>query len=154
MAINKINRLLTITITTAFVAACSNAGAENKQDASERHVIVPFEQLDFVPIRGDATEMAVAWGNPETGPSSVYLKFPPNFPLGNHTHSSNYHAIVIQGTTKHWGEGETEADAKLLGPGDFFYQGAGEWHEDSYPSDEEVIVFLHFDGPIDFLTRD
>ena len=123
-------------------------------DQEKQHVLVELGEVEFQPLRGGPAEIAVLWGNPETGPSSVYLKFPPDFPLGMHTHSANYHAVVVQGTTKHWADGEAETEAKLLGPGDFFYQGAGEMHEDSYPSEEDVIVFLHFDGPIDFIAKE
>ncbi len=114
-------------------------------------VIAPVDELVFEKIRGGAAEMAVVWGDPEAGPSSVYLKIPANFPMAMHAHSSSYHAIVIQGTTKHWDTDESEEEAKLLKPGDFFYQGAIRPHQDSYPSEQDVVVFLHFEGPIDFL---
>lgn len=114
-------------------------------------IVAPLDELVFEGIRGGAAEMAVVWGDPEVGPSSVYLKIPANFPMAMHAHSSSYHAIVIQGTTKHWDKDESEEEARLLKPGDFFYQGAIRPHQDSYPSEQNVVVFLHFEGPIDFL---
>lgn len=135
------------------VLVLAGAHTDNHDDPVPM-TIAPLASLDFQPIRDGSTEMAVVWGDPTSGPSSVYLKFPPNFPMGLHTHTSNYHAVVIQGTTKHWDVGESEADAALLKAGDYWFQGANRMHQDSYPSYEEVIVFIHFDGPIDFIEAE
>lgn len=145
----KLLKNLILAATFTAVCAVTLSHAEN----NPTHIFAKVDHLEFQPLRGGPIEIAVVWGNPSEGPSSAYLKFPANFPLGMHSHSSNYHGVVVQGTTKHWIDGNTEADAPLLKAGDYFYQGAGEMHEDSYPSDVDVIVFLHFDGPIDFLPK-
>ena len=77
------------------------------------------------------------------------LKYPPNFPGGMHIHSNAYHAVVVSGASKHWVEGETEADARLQQPGDYWYQTGGQVHQDSFPTDAETILFIQFDGPAD-----
>ena len=105
--------------------------------------------LEFAPIRDLPIEIAVLWGNPQEGESAVMLKFPPNFPGGMHTHTNGYHAIVVSGASKHWIEGENEADAPLQRPGDYWYQMGGQVHQDSFPTDEETVLFLKFDGPLD-----
>jgi len=56
---------------------------------------------------------------------------------------------VVTGASKHWIEGETEAEATLQRPGDYWYQAGGQVPQDSFPTNEETILFLKFDGPMD-----
>lgn len=105
--------------------------------------------LEFRPIGDLPIQIAVLWGNPMDGPSAVMMKFPPNFPGGMHTHTSAYHAVVVSGASKHWAQNETEATAALQMSGDYWYQEAGLVHQDSFPTDEETILYLQFEGPID-----
>lgn len=108
-----------------------------------------LSELDFVRIGDLPIEIAVLWGNPTAGESAVMLKFPPNFPGGMHIHSNGYHGVVISGASKHWIAGETEAEARLQLPGDYWYQAGGQVHQDSFPTNEETILFLQFEGPMD-----
>jgi hypothetical protein len=60
--------------------------------------------------------IAMLNGDPGQGASDMLLKL--NKGAGRlHVHSSNYPLILLQGTMKHWAEGENEAEAKPLGPG-------------------------------------
>lgn len=77
------------------------------------------------------------------------LRFPPKFPSGMHHHSHSYHAVLIACASKHWVKGESEADALLQRPGDYWYQAGDQVHQDSFPTDEPTILFLQFDGPMD-----
>jgi hypothetical protein len=105
--------------------------------------------LEFMLIGDLPIQIAVLWGSPQDGPSAVMMKFPPNFPGGMHTHTHGYHAVVVSGASKHWGQDETEATAALQMPGDYWYQEADLVHQDSFPTDEETILYLQFEGPID-----
>ena len=118
-------------------------------DSSANNTAKALAGLEFAPIGVLPIEIAVLWGNPQEGESAIMLKFPPKFPGGMHTHTHGYHAIVVSGASKHWIEGETEADAPLQRPGDYWYQMGGQVHQDSFPTDEETILFLKFDGPLD-----
>lgn len=105
--------------------------------------------LEFTPVGDLPIEIAVLWGNPQEEGSAFMLKYPPNFPGGMHVHSNSYHAVVVSGASKHWVEGEVEADAQLQLPGDYWYQDGGEVHQDSFPSNAETILFIKFDGSSD-----
>ena len=108
-----------------------------------------IDELEFAPIGNLPIEIAVLWGNPQEGESAFMLKYPPNFPGGMHVHSNAYHAVVVRGASKHWAKGESEADAVLQRPGDYWYQTGGQLHQDSFPTDEETILFIQFEGPAD-----
>jgi len=103
----------------------------------------------FQPLGTGPIQMAVLRGNPQSGPSSVYLRFPPNFPGAMHLHTHAYHALVISGASKHWLDGQQEADATLQKPGDYWYQAGGQAHQDSFPTDEPTVLYVQFEGPMD-----
>jgi len=70
-------------------------------------VVTPFEQVKFVPIdpiKPNGNQIAVAEGNPASGPSLMYLKFKKGV-NPTHVHSSDYRLVVLQGTMKHWSKG-------------------------------------------------
>lgn len=39
-----------------------------------------------------------------------------------HLHSADYHLVVVEGEMKHWAENQSEAGAKILGPGSYWFQ--------------------------------
>ena len=95
-------------------------------------VVVPFEDAKFVPVdpaRPKGPELAVLWGDPATGPSAILLRFA----KGDgrlHFHTSDYHLVVLQGTMKHWAEGQQAADAKSLRSGSYWFQPGNQVHGD------------------------
>ena len=104
-------------------------------------VVVPLESATFVPVVAhlpDGPRMAVLWGDPNTGPSAVLLEMKKGaVPL--HVHTADYHLVVIEGTMNHWGAGQTEADAKPLQPGSYWFQPGNLPHADSCLSDRCVM---------------
>lgn len=136
--------LKTIIVCLAFLTPSASIADANSQGAAKALETLKFSRIGDLPI-----EIAVLWGNPQEGASAVMLKFPPKFPGGMHMHTNSYHGVVIKGGSKHWVNGETEESARLQRPGDYWYQAGGQIHRDSFPTDEETILYLQFDGPLD-----
>ena len=70
-------RLLTITSLIAGIGLAVSAIAQPAVPTKEM-VVTPFEQVKFVPIdpiKPNGNQIAVAEGDPASGPSSMYLKF-------------------------------------------------------------------------------
>lgn len=113
-------------------------------------VLVPFEQAQFVPVSAalpNGPQLAVLRGDPATGPSAMLMKLVRGaVPL--HTHSADYHLVLIRGSMKHWGAGESEASAPLLQPGSYWFQPGGTVHGDSC-LDDECLVHVLWSGPRD-----
>lgn len=87
-------------------------------------VVVPFGEARFVPVRPElpnSPEIAVLSGDPTTGPSAMLMRLRSG-PIPMHTHTNDYHLVVLQGTMKHWGPEETEATAEPLEPGSYWFQ--------------------------------
>lgn len=117
----------------------------------EGYVLHGLDDLQFGPVMpGLDAEMALLWGNPAAGPFAMMLRFPPGYEAPMHTHSSDYHAVIVDGGARHWIEGEDRDAAPIHGPGTYWFQPAGQVHGDANPTDAPVTVFLYFPGPIDF----
>lgn len=106
-------------------------------------VVTPYEDVRFIPVdstRPDGPQIGVLWGDPAKGPWAMLLKLKKG--SGRlHYHSSDYHLVLLQGTAKHWAEGQQEADAKPLGPGSFWFQPGNQVHGDSCLTDE-CLMFV------------
>jgi quercetin dioxygenase-like cupin family protein len=122
----------------AAVASCATTVDEHPQKAM---VVVPIEDAKFAPVvtrLPEGPRMAVLWGDPNTGPSAMLLEMKRGAgPM--HTHTADYHLVVIEGTMKHWGAGEKESDAKPLGPGSYWFQPGGLAHADACVADRCVM---------------
>jgi mannose-6-phosphate isomerase-like protein (cupin superfamily) len=134
-------------LTTLF-AGCTTA--PKTTTSSLAPVTTAYEDAKFVPaIPGqfDGPRIAVLWGDPTAGPSAMLFDLP-KLSLPLHYHTADYHLVVIEGKLKHWIEGESEASAKTLGPGSYWFQPGGKVHGDACLS-ERCLVHLVWTGPRD-----
>jgi quercetin dioxygenase-like cupin family protein len=144
----RLAKVLLIGTVSGLVVLAGGVDADDKQQM----VVTAFEDAKFVPVdpaRPD-TQMAVLWGDPAKGPSAMLLKFK----MGRgrlHFHTADYHLVLLQGTMKHWAEGEQEVDAKLLGPGSYWFQPGTQVHADSCLSDE-CLMFVKWEGKRDSIA--
>jgi quercetin dioxygenase-like cupin family protein len=125
-------------------SGCSSVGVQ--PDRSKEAVVVAFDDARFIavnPNRPDSPQIAVVWGDPRTGPSAMLIRLKKGA-LPMHTHSSDYHLVVVQGTAKHWNGDETEADAKPLAPGSYWFQPANEAHADTCLTDECLLYLVWY----------
>jgi hypothetical protein len=143
---HRYGKLLLVGTLSALVGFAAGAFANDKKHM----VVTPIQDARFVPVdpaRPNGPQIAVLWGDPDKGPSSMLLKLRKG--QGRlHTHTSDYHLVVLQGTTKHWAAGEQEADAKLLEPGSYWFQPGNQAHGDTCVTDE-CLMFVKWEGKRD-----
>lgn len=144
----------TIAIAASLCLAIVLHTTASQAEEPSGHVAIPYQDAEFTPLMGGPAEIAILSGNPQTGPSSILLRFPPRYPGAMHSHSAGYHAIVIEGASKHWTENNDADSTPLQTPGDYWFQAGGQVHQDSFPSDEITTVFLRFEGPVDFFLAE
>lgn len=123
-----------------------------------RTYVVPYEAAEarFTPLYADnpnSPQISVLWGNPQTGPSAALFRFPLNYGGRFHSHSAAYHLSLMEGTMKHWDEGQLEADVPIQTAGAYWYQPGGQLHSDNCLS-EFCVAFVVFDGAIDSAYAD
>jgi quercetin dioxygenase-like cupin family protein len=113
-------------------------------------IVTPIESVVFKPMdpaRPAAAQVAVLRGAPDSGPSAMLMKFAKG--AGRmHIHSSDYDLVVLQGEMKHWQSGQSEADARRLGPGSYWFQPGGQPHADNCLSDE-CLMYVQWNGKSD-----
>lgn len=118
--------------------------------SAPRMIVTPVEAAEFKllnPARPDGPRIAVLRGDPDTGPSTMLMKFGKG--EGRmHIHSSDYDLVVISGEMKHWTPAESAATAKVLRPGSYWYQPGNQPHVDSCLS-EECLMYVQWQGKRD-----
>jgi quercetin dioxygenase-like cupin family protein len=134
------HRLFALLLSFAL-ASCASI---SPTPAHKNMVAVAFSDAKFVPVVArlpDGPRMAVLWGDPTTGPSAVLLEMKRgSVPL--HVHSADYHLVVLEGTMKHWIEGDTEETARPLGPGSYWFQPGGQPHADACLTEKCVMQIV------------
>jgi quercetin dioxygenase-like cupin family protein len=113
-------------------------------------IVTPAQDAVFKPMdpaRPAAAQIAVLRGDPASGASTMLMKFGKSNGR-THSHSSDYDLIVLKGDMKHWQPGESEADAKVLGPGSYWFQPGNRPHADSCLSDE-CLMYVQWSGKRD-----
>jgi len=126
------------------------AGLAAQSSRPTSMVVVPFEAGRFKPTdpsRPEGTQIAVLWGEPDRGPSTMLMQMK----KGNgrlHVHTADYQLVILEGTMTHWGAGDQESGAKPLGPGSYWFQPGGEPHGDSCLTNE-CLMFISWAGARD-----
>ncbi len=92
--------------------------------------------------------LAVVTGDPQKG-GGFFLKLPPGTNPGLHTHTADYHAVVISGAPRHWLPGE-DKKAKPLGVGSYWFQPGNQPHGDECTGTEPCLLYLVMTGAFDF----
>ena len=113
--------------------------------STKQMIVVPFDVAQFGPLdpaHPSGNQSSVLWGDPMKGPSAMLVKFKKGV-SALHYRSSDYHLTVLQGTMKHWAEGQREEDAKPLGPGSYWFQPANLSHADACLTDG-CLTFVYW----------
>lgn len=95
-------------------------------------------------------ETTVLSGNPGApGPYAIEIRVPPHTRIAAHGHRDNRTALVVSGEW-HFGYGAhaDEAAARMLAPGAFYTEPAGEPHF-AWTADQPVVVYITGQGPTD-----
>jgi len=133
--------------------ALATTGAADAKGAKPPYVLVPAGSAKFAPLDPRAPhgpQLAVVSGDLKAGPVSVLLKLPRGAePI--HWHTSDYTAVLVEGSAKHWLPGH-EADAVANPPGTAWFQPGGSAataHGDECVSDS-CTVFVYLPRGMDF----
>jgi len=122
--------------------------APSPPDTGGYHLIAPSE-VKYAPLdpKGPGPEIAVLHGDPQKG-GAFFLRFPAGAKPGLHTHTSDYHAVVVSGAPRHWLAGG-EAKAKPQAPGSYWFQPGNQAHGDECTGKEPCVMFVIMSGAFD-----
>lgn len=111
---------------------------------------VKYSPID--PNAGDkGPQRAVAYGDLNKAETiGFFLKIPPGFKPGPHTHSSDDYAVGISGSMHNFAAGSPNMGPSI-GTGGMWYQPANVPHDNSCEGSAPCIFFLHLPGGADFI---
>jgi hypothetical protein len=138
-------RLLSSSILAIAISAVP-AFAKSKKES----VIIPYADLkweEYAP--GVPLQVAKLWGDPAKGPHGRYLKMPAGFEAGIHSHTADYHGVLVSGTWMHWDEGKAENIE--LAPGSYVMQPGKGNHGDKCKEGAECVLLIVQNAKADFI---
>ena len=117
--------------------------------------LTAYDDLQFAPLaEGSPVEVAVLWGNPETGPAAVIVRFPAGYQEPWHSHTSTYHSVLIKGEFQTQSKDADVTVSEVYGPGSYAVQPGGAVHSEINAGSGELVALVYFDGPVDFVLHE
>jgi quercetin dioxygenase-like cupin family protein len=114
--------------------------------------ITSYENLEFAPVaEGSPVEVAMLWGDPVNGPVAVLVRFPEGYAEPWHSHTSTYRSVLIKGKFQNRKANNGGGTDEIVSPGAYSVQAGGEVHSEANAGEGEMVAFVYFEGPIDFV---
>ena len=118
-------------------------------------IMTDYEDLPFAPLaEGSPVQMAVLWGNPETGPCALMVKFPEGYKEPWHYHTSTYHDMIVKGEFSLRSQEGGPDSERVFGPGSYIVQPGGDIHAEINAGAGEFVALVYFDGPVDYILAE
>lgn len=103
-------------------------------------------------VPDDGIKQAILWGNyQDAQPSGTLVKLPAGFNGIINSHSSQLHAVMIQGQTKHSIPGESVVN--IMEPGSYFGSNGELIHQVSCEEGEDCIIYMRMEGKFDVIPE-
>ena len=132
--------LLSVTVASTSAIADSHEMATNTAIASD--------QMEWAPLGDRGAQISVLWGDPAGDDFGIFIKIPPGFTPGPHSHTGDYHGISVSGS---WVHVFGSDDVRALPQGSYVKQLGGGLHNDACAGTEDCILFIHQHTPQDFI---
>ncbi len=97
---------------------------------------------------GPGLYFALAWGDWTQDDYGMIVKIEAGHAAPEHSHTSDYHGVTIQGNWVHTFDGN---DDRSLAPGGYTFQSGKEDHGDRCEGPEDCLILIHQHGPRDFI---
>lgn len=94
---------------------------------------------------GNGVKAAPVWGDMQKGPSRFFLKYPAGLETPRHYHTADHYGTVVSGEVTLVVEGKSSR----LGPGAYISLAGKAWHTAKVEGTDDVVFFIHADGPWD-----
>ena len=93
-------------------------------------------------------QTAVLWGDPASGEHGMLFKLPAGMTSPPHTHSADYHAVVITGIGMNYAPDDKAP--KEMPPGSYWSQPANMAHITACKAGKECLAYVYMKGKFDF----
>lgn len=130
----------TLALTMFVAGGAFVAGVAVGKTPAKPPTFVSFEEMKWDDLGGP--KMANASGDYKKGPYAGLFKLPAGFTSPVHTHTGEYEAIQIMGTTTHWLEGEDGKSAKKMTPGSYWKMGSRVPHVSACAAGTDCVILV------------
>jgi quercetin dioxygenase-like cupin family protein len=115
--------------------------------------MVDYSKVPWTPAAPSSPlETSTIWGNPSEGAHGMYLKLPGGFEAGLHSHTADYHGVLVSGEWEHWDAGQSSPTK--LSKGSYVMQPGAAPHGDRCASRESCVILLVQDQKRDYIPYD
>jgi hypothetical protein len=130
----------TLALTMFIAGGAFVAGVAVGKTPPRPATFVSYEEMKWDDLGGP--KMANASGDYKKGPYAGLFKMPAGFTSPMHTHTGDYEAIQVLGTSSHWGEGEDGKAAKKMTPGSYWKVPSKLPHVSSCAAGTDCVILL------------
>lgn len=127
------------------VSAFSFAAAKGKPAALQQ---TAYDKLAWTEMMPGGPSVHVLWGDMKKGPYGLLMKFPAGFDSGPHTHSADYHGVLVKGRMTNTSEGITATGP--VDAGSTWDQPGKVVHANKCAPESECVMLIAQDKPFDF----
>jgi hypothetical protein len=138
----------TLALTMFIAGGAFVAGVAVGKTPPKAPTFVSYEEMKFDDLGGP--KMANASGDYKKGPYAGLLKIPGGFTSPMHTHTGEYEAIQVLGTSTHWIEGEDGKSAKKMTPGSYWKMPSKVAHVSACAAGADCVILLMQKTKFDF----
>ncbi len=133
---------IALSIGGVFIAGVA-VGKETKQAK-----YIAREEVKWVDLQGP--KIGVLTGDKDKGPYVGLLQLPGGFESPWHSHTGDYEAVQIAGTSRHWTKGEDGMKAKKMTPGSYWTIPGGAEHVSVCDKGADCLLLLWQKTKFDF----
>ena len=137
-----------LTLVTAMLT-CAVASSSYAADTS---INLPVTDVKYFDAGVGPLKISPAWGNPQKGAHSTFVKLPAGFVSPPHNHTGDYYAVVISGVVAN--AVTAEEPNVSLAPGSYWFQKGKENHVTKCLSANECVVFITQQSKFDHIAAD
>lgn len=120
----------------------------------EKSIFLTPEELTWVnAFEGFSINFSMVSGNTFSSPHATFARFPSGFFTPPHTHGHSYKAVLISGKIINPMEGQKHEEAKIMGPGFYWYVPSNQIHVTACVSKEPCVFCMHQPVPFNFVPK-
>jgi len=138
-----------LTLAAAMFTTCAAASFSY---AAETSISLPVTSIKYFESGVGPLKISPAFGNPQKGAHSTFVKLPAGFVSPLHIHTGDYYAVVISGVVANAATAE-EPDVQLA-PGSYWFQKGKANHITKCLSANECIVFITQPSKFDYIAAE
>lgn len=144
--LRPLRRMVAVPLIMMALSLPTELAAETEDGA----VMKPADALEWV--TPNRIPFSYVWGDAKRGAHGEFVRFPAGFVSPVHHHSNAYHGVVIDGVLMNpMGRAES---ATRLPAGSYYFVPGGAVHTTRCVSEQDCLIYLHQDGPFDFVPTD